>query len=166
MSNFFPHLMRLHFHFSCVRFQGPLVGMNPVQIRATVDLYPSSRPSLGGSIHHSEAPAGWLIQRLKRSPFTTLTNALFQHSHRGICWLGHLAKTSTWIVPPCFAVTTKTQLCRLKEWIREIKLNLITVQTKMAVECGGWWVVDIAHWFQALTLKNKPVRKIDPSHFF
>ncbi|KAG7241256.1 hypothetical protein INR49_025774 [Caranx melampygus] len=36
---------------------GPLVGMNPVQIRATVDLYPSSRPSLGGSIHHPEAPA-------------------------------------------------------------------------------------------------------------
>lgn len=41
-------------------FQGPLVGMNPVQIRATVDLYPSSRPSVGGSIHHPEAPAGWL----------------------------------------------------------------------------------------------------------
>ncbi|XP_067440826.1 SPARC-like protein 1 [Thunnus thynnus] len=36
---------------------GPLVGMNPVQIRATVDLYPSSRPSLGGGIHHPEAPA-------------------------------------------------------------------------------------------------------------
>ncbi|XP_062289011.1 SPARC-like protein 1 [Scomber scombrus] len=35
---------------------GPLVGMNPVQIRATVDLYPSSRPSLGGGIHHPEAP--------------------------------------------------------------------------------------------------------------
>ncbi|XP_059185876.1 SPARC-like protein 1 [Centropristis striata] len=36
---------------------GPLVGMNPVQIRATVDLYPSSRPSLGGGVHHPEAPA-------------------------------------------------------------------------------------------------------------
>uniref|UniRef100_UPI003AAB80DA SPARC-like protein 1 n=1 Tax=Centroberyx gerrardi TaxID=166262 RepID=UPI003AAB80DA len=35
----------------------PLVGMNPVQIRATVDLYPSARPSLGGGIHHPEAPA-------------------------------------------------------------------------------------------------------------
>uniref|UniRef100_A0A8C2WX87 Kazal-like domain-containing protein n=1 Tax=Cyclopterus lumpus TaxID=8103 RepID=A0A8C2WX87_CYCLU len=29
---------------------GPLVGMNPVQIRATVDLYPGSRPSLGGGV--------------------------------------------------------------------------------------------------------------------
>uniref|UniRef100_A0A3Q1K3C4 Kazal-like domain-containing protein n=1 Tax=Anabas testudineus TaxID=64144 RepID=A0A3Q1K3C4_ANATE len=36
---------------------GPLVGMNPVQIRATVDLYPSSRPSLGESAHHPETPA-------------------------------------------------------------------------------------------------------------
>ncbi|GAA6214751.1 SPARC-like protein 1 [Lates japonicus] len=36
---------------------GPLVGMNPVQIRASVDLYPSSRPSLGGGIHNPEAPA-------------------------------------------------------------------------------------------------------------
>uniref|UniRef100_UPI0037E8976D SPARC-like protein 1 n=1 Tax=Semicossyphus pulcher TaxID=241346 RepID=UPI0037E8976D len=36
---------------------GPLVGMNPVQIRATVDLYPSSRSSLSGGDHHSEAPA-------------------------------------------------------------------------------------------------------------
>ncbi|KAM8879190.1 SPARC-like protein 1 [Spinachia spinachia] len=36
---------------------GPLVGMNPVQIRATLDLYPSSRASLGGGIHSSEAPA-------------------------------------------------------------------------------------------------------------
>ncbi|XP_042341319.1 SPARC-like protein 1 [Plectropomus leopardus] len=36
---------------------GPLVGMNPVQIRATVDLYPSSRPPLGGGVHHPEAPA-------------------------------------------------------------------------------------------------------------
>ncbi|XP_071361369.1 SPARC-like protein 1 [Trachinotus anak] len=36
---------------------GPLVGMNPVQIRATVDLYPSSRPSVGGGVHHPEAPA-------------------------------------------------------------------------------------------------------------
>ncbi|XP_032387361.1 SPARC-like protein 1 isoform X1 [Etheostoma spectabile] len=36
---------------------GPLVGMNPVQIRATVDLYPSSRPSLSGGMHHPEAPA-------------------------------------------------------------------------------------------------------------
>ncbi|XP_068445012.1 SPARC-like protein 1 [Clinocottus analis] len=36
---------------------GPLVGMNPVQIRATVDLYPGTRPSLGGGVHHPEAPA-------------------------------------------------------------------------------------------------------------
>ncbi|XP_060949826.1 SPARC-like protein 1 [Limanda limanda] len=36
---------------------GPLVGMNPVQIRATEDLYPSSRPSLTGGAHHPEAPA-------------------------------------------------------------------------------------------------------------
>ncbi|XP_045902570.1 SPARC-like protein 1 isoform X2 [Micropterus dolomieu] len=36
---------------------GPLVGMNPVQIRATVDLYPSSRSSLSGGVHHPEAPA-------------------------------------------------------------------------------------------------------------
>ncbi|XP_070774556.1 SPARC-like protein 1 [Enoplosus armatus] len=36
---------------------GPLVGMNPVQIRATVDLYPSSRSSLGGGVHRPEAPA-------------------------------------------------------------------------------------------------------------
>ncbi|CAJ1052299.1 SPARC-like protein 1 [Xyrichtys novacula] len=35
---------------------GPLVGMNPVQIRATVDLYPSSRSSLGGGAHRSDAP--------------------------------------------------------------------------------------------------------------
>uniref|UniRef100_A0A3Q0QWB5 SPARC-like 1 n=1 Tax=Amphilophus citrinellus TaxID=61819 RepID=A0A3Q0QWB5_AMPCI len=36
---------------------GPLVGMNPVQIRATVDLYPMARPSLGGGIHLPETPA-------------------------------------------------------------------------------------------------------------
>ncbi|XP_075946637.1 uncharacterized protein LOC142948466 [Anarhichas minor] len=36
---------------------GPLVGMNPVQIRATVDLYPSSRTSVGGGAHRPEAPA-------------------------------------------------------------------------------------------------------------
>ncbi|XP_010766484.1 SPARC-like protein 1 [Notothenia coriiceps] len=36
---------------------GPLVGMNPVQIRATVDLYPGSRPSPGGGVHRPEAPA-------------------------------------------------------------------------------------------------------------
>ncbi|XP_041641672.1 SPARC-like protein 1 [Cheilinus undulatus] len=36
---------------------GPLVGMNPVQIRATVDLYPSTRSSLSGGSHGSEAPA-------------------------------------------------------------------------------------------------------------
>ncbi|XP_075901012.1 SPARC-like protein 1 [Nelusetta ayraudi] len=37
---------------------GPLVGMNPVQIRATVDLYPSSRSSLGAGASHGgpEAP--------------------------------------------------------------------------------------------------------------
>lgn len=34
--------------------------------------------------------------------------------------------------------TTNTQLRRLKEWIREIKLNLITVQTQMAEECRAW----------------------------
>ena len=60
--------------------QGPLVGMNPVQIRATVDLYPGSRPSLGGGVHHPEAPAGWLIQL---SPI--LTNALSQQPQTGIC---------------------------------------------------------------------------------
>ncbi|XP_041789571.1 SPARC-like protein 1 [Chelmon rostratus] len=36
---------------------GPLVGMNPVQIRATVELYPSSRSSLGAGAHRPEAPA-------------------------------------------------------------------------------------------------------------
>lgn len=36
---------------------GPLVGMNPVQIRATVELYPSTRASLGGITHHLEDPA-------------------------------------------------------------------------------------------------------------
>ncbi|KAI4832644.1 hypothetical protein KUCAC02_015606 [Chaenocephalus aceratus] len=36
---------------------GPLVGMNPVQIRATVDLYPGSRPSPGGGVHRPESPA-------------------------------------------------------------------------------------------------------------
>ncbi|XP_030597196.1 SPARC-like protein 1 isoform X2 [Archocentrus centrarchus] len=36
---------------------GPLVGMNPVQIRATVDLYPMARPSLGGGTHLPETPA-------------------------------------------------------------------------------------------------------------
>ncbi|KAM3864833.1 SPARC-like protein 1 [Diretmus argenteus] len=35
----------------------PIVGMNPVQIRATVDLYPSARPTLVGGIHRPEAPA-------------------------------------------------------------------------------------------------------------
>lgn len=47
--------------------QGPLVGMNPVQIRATVDLYPSSRPSLGESTHHPESLAGWFSQPLQHS---------------------------------------------------------------------------------------------------
>lgn len=46
---------------SYVFFQGPLVGMNPVQIRATVDLYPRSRPSLSGGIRLPEAPAGWCL---------------------------------------------------------------------------------------------------------
>ncbi|XP_022069081.1 SPARC-like protein 1 [Acanthochromis polyacanthus] len=36
---------------------GPLVGMNPVQIRATVDLYPRSRPSADEGLHPSETPA-------------------------------------------------------------------------------------------------------------
>ncbi|KAF7663991.1 hypothetical protein LDENG_00193640 [Lucifuga dentata] len=35
---------------------GPIVGMNPVQIRASVDLYPSSRLPVGGGIHHPEVP--------------------------------------------------------------------------------------------------------------
>ncbi|XP_070684026.1 SPARC-like protein 1 [Pempheris klunzingeri] len=35
---------------------GPLVGMNPVQIRATVDLYPSSRSSIIGGTLRPEAP--------------------------------------------------------------------------------------------------------------
>lgn len=130
--------MIFYLHVSCVLFQGPLVGMNPVQIRATVDLYPSSRPSLGGGIHHPEAPAGWcLVNSAAAATFTILTNTLSQQSHRGICWLDYFAKTSAWIAPLCFTVTTKTQLCRLKEWIREIRLNLITLQTQMAVECRG-----------------------------
>uniref|UniRef100_A0A3Q1AYI0 Kazal-like domain-containing protein n=1 Tax=Amphiprion ocellaris TaxID=80972 RepID=A0A3Q1AYI0_AMPOC len=36
---------------------GPLVGMNPVQIRATADLYPRSRPSADEGLHPSETPA-------------------------------------------------------------------------------------------------------------
>lgn len=36
---------------------GPLVGVNPVQIRATVDLYPSSRAALAGVTHDLEASA-------------------------------------------------------------------------------------------------------------
>uniref|UniRef100_H2TJ98 SPARC-like protein 1 n=1 Tax=Takifugu rubripes TaxID=31033 RepID=H2TJ98_TAKRU len=36
---------------------GSIVGMNPVQIRATVDLYPSTRSALAGHVHHPEAPA-------------------------------------------------------------------------------------------------------------
>lgn len=47
-----------HFHVSFL--QGSLVGMNPVQIRAAVDLYPRTRSALAGHIHHPEAPAGWL----------------------------------------------------------------------------------------------------------
>uniref|UniRef100_A0A673ZA54 SPARC-like 1 n=1 Tax=Salmo trutta TaxID=8032 RepID=A0A673ZA54_SALTR len=35
----------------------PLVGMNPVQIRATVDLYPSARPSLAASLYKPQASA-------------------------------------------------------------------------------------------------------------
>ncbi|XP_029544509.2 SPARC-like protein 1 [Oncorhynchus nerka] len=35
----------------------PLVGMNPVQIRATVDLYPSIRPSLAASLYRPQASA-------------------------------------------------------------------------------------------------------------
>uniref|UniRef100_A0A3Q2QZY5 SPARC-like protein 1 n=1 Tax=Fundulus heteroclitus TaxID=8078 RepID=A0A3Q2QZY5_FUNHE len=35
---------------------GPLVGVNPVQIRAGVDLYPRSRSSFSGEIHLSETP--------------------------------------------------------------------------------------------------------------
>lgn len=50
-----PCLTALYFRVSCVLFQGPLVGMNPVQIRATADLYPSSRSSPSG---HPDAPAG------------------------------------------------------------------------------------------------------------
>lgn len=46
--------------FTClfVLSQGPLVGVNPVQIRAAADLYPRSRPSLGGGIHLPETPTG------------------------------------------------------------------------------------------------------------
>ncbi|KAG7486118.1 SPARC 1 [Solea senegalensis] len=36
----------------------PLVGMNPVQIRATMDLYPGSRPSLSRGVHRPDAAAG------------------------------------------------------------------------------------------------------------
>lgn len=50
-------------HFQMPRLwffpQGSIVGMNPVQIRATVDLYPSTRSALAGHVHHPEAPAGW-----------------------------------------------------------------------------------------------------------
>ncbi|CAG01282.1 unnamed protein product [Tetraodon nigroviridis] len=40
--------------------RGSTVGMNPVQIRATVDLYPSSRSALAGHVHGPQAPAGGL----------------------------------------------------------------------------------------------------------
>ncbi len=56
---FCPISKNLPLHVTFVLFQGPLVGMNPVQIRATVDLYPSSRPSAGGVVHGPEAPTGW-----------------------------------------------------------------------------------------------------------
>lgn len=65
--------------------QGPLVGMNPVQIRATVELYPSSRPSLGGGTQHPETPAGWFNSVATGLTFTLLTNALSQQSDGGIC---------------------------------------------------------------------------------
>ncbi|XP_029621701.1 SPARC-like protein 1 [Salmo trutta] len=39
------------------RRRAPLVGMNPVQIKATVDLYPSARPSLAASLYRPQASA-------------------------------------------------------------------------------------------------------------
>ncbi|XP_041839356.1 SPARC-like protein 1 [Melanotaenia boesemani] len=36
---------------------GPLVGVNPVQIRASLDLYPDSRTPFGGGIHIPETPS-------------------------------------------------------------------------------------------------------------
>ena len=48
---FIPHMFLVS-----LLFQGPLVGVNPVQIRATVDLYPGS--SFGGSTSQPENPAG------------------------------------------------------------------------------------------------------------
>lgn len=52
--------------FTCVFVlsQGPLVGVNPVQIRAAADLYPRSRPSLG--IHLPETPTGWFFFSVDR----------------------------------------------------------------------------------------------------
>lgn len=41
--------------------QGPLVGVNPVQIRAAAELYPRSRPSLGGDIQLPETPTGYFF---------------------------------------------------------------------------------------------------------
>lgn len=82
------HFVSFEVVFTCLLYisQGPLVGMNPVQIRATVDLYPSSRPSLGGGTHRPEAPAGWLVKSSAAAlTFTILTNALSQQSDRGIC---------------------------------------------------------------------------------
>lgn len=59
--------------------------MNPVQIRATVDLYPSTRSALAGHMHHPEAPAGWL---------TRYPNILTEESADWLIFL----KSSTWIV--------------------------------------------------------------------
>ncbi|XP_045070099.1 cilia- and flagella-associated protein 251-like [Coregonus clupeaformis] len=44
----------------------PLVGMNPVQIRATVDLYPSARPYLAASLYRPQASAADPCENFRR----------------------------------------------------------------------------------------------------
>ena len=67
-----------------VLFQGPLVGMNPVQIRVTADLYPGSRSAVGGGVDHPEIPAGWspcsLRHKRKVSQGNLLTGSFFVKS--------------------------------------------------------------------------------------
>lgn len=87
-----------------VCFQGPLVGMNPVQIRATVELYPSSRLSPGGGTHHPEGPAGWFHSVHSRPSYRLMH---YPNSLTRICWLDHFAKASAWMVPLCFTFTAK-----------------------------------------------------------
>lgn len=69
--------------FMFLFFQGSIVGMNPVQIRATVDLYPSSRAAPAAQ-HPEAAAGGW----------TRYPNILTQESADRLTFL----KTSTWSV--------------------------------------------------------------------